>query len=128
MMSSCEVHDYNPMVGVNNQHNFNEIQLKFGHCLASSRHRKPNMMLGGQYLSILPHHQNIVIVRWIYGLVPTHPCSVCDSMQFLYCDHVQFNFSLTHVFWCLCDVVYKQSRYSINNVIMKYLSKIIKEF
>ena len=31
-------------------------------------------------------------------------------------------------FWCLCDVVYKQSRYSINNVIMKYLSKIIKEF
>ena len=98
MMSSCEVHYYNPVVGVNNQFIFYELQLKFGHCLDSSRHGHPIMMLSGQYFSILPHRQNIVIVRWIYGIVPTHPCSVCDSMQFLYCDCVQFKLSLTHVF------------------------------
>ena len=104
MMSSCEVHDYNPVVGVNNQFFFNEIQLKFGHCLAPPRHWHPILMLGGQYLSLLPRRRNIVIVRWIYGLVPTHPCSVCDSMQFLYCDRVQFNLYLTHVFlvYLLC--------------------------
>ena len=31
-------------------------------------------------------------------------------------------------FWCICNVVYKKSRYSITNFIMKDISQIIKEF